>query len=66
VPSGELVTTVNPSPQPYFDRLAATVEQLGATRSVLRQVIVLAGDAATLSNEQLRERLAALAEACGR
>jgi hypothetical protein len=43
------ITTVNP--RPYFDRLAATVEQLGATRSVLRQVISLADDAATLSDE---------------
>ncbi len=25
------------TPQPYLDRLAATVEQLGATRSALRQ-----------------------------
>jgi hypothetical protein len=39
------ITTVNP--QPYFDCLAATVEQLGATRSVLRQVIMLADDAAS-------------------
>jgi hypothetical protein len=31
--------------QPYFDRLAATVEQLDATRSVLRQVITLADHA---------------------
>ncbi len=62
---GEL-TTVNPSPQPYCDRLAATVEQLGTTRSILRQVIALADDSATLSNEQLRDRLAALAESCGR
>ncbi len=59
------MTTVNPSPQPYFDRLAATVEQLGATRSVLRQVIALADDSATLSNE-LRDRLAVLAEAGAR
>jgi ribosomal protein L37AE/L43A len=52
-------TTVNP--QPYFDRLAATVEQLGATRSVLRTVITLAGDSATLSDKELRDRLLALA-----
>jgi hypothetical protein len=31
------ITVVNP--QPYFDRLAATVERLGATRSVLRAVL---------------------------
>jgi transposase-like protein len=38
-------TTVNP--QPYLDRLAAAVEQLSAPRSILRQVITLADDAAT-------------------
>ncbi|HEV7831690.1 MAG TPA: hypothetical protein VGP04_23225 [Pseudonocardiaceae bacterium] len=37
------ITTVNP--QPYYDRLGATVEQVGATRSVLRQLIRLSGDA---------------------
>jgi hypothetical protein len=50
------------SPQPYFDRLAATVEQLGATRSVLRAVITLADDAATLPDQELRDRLLALAD----
>jgi hypothetical protein len=54
------ITIVNP--QPYFDRLAATVEQLDATRSVLRQVVSLADDAATLSDLELRDRLLALAE----
>ena len=34
-------------PQPYFDRLAAAVEQLSAPRSILRQVITLADDATT-------------------
>lgn len=51
------------SPQPFLDRLAATVEQLSATRSVLRQVIVLADDSDTLTNGELRDRLTALAEA---
>jgi hypothetical protein len=54
------ITVVNP--RPYFDRLAATVEQLGATRSVLRAVITLADDAATLSDRELRDRLLALAD----
>jgi hypothetical protein len=46
----------------YFERLAATVEQLGATRSVLRQMITLADDAATLTDAELRDRLLALAD----
>jgi hypothetical protein len=54
------ITVVNP--RPYFDRLAATVEQLGATRSVLRAVVTLAEDAATLSDQELRARLLALAD----
>ena len=29
------------NPQPYFDQLAATVERLSATRSVLRRIIAL-------------------------
>jgi hypothetical protein len=49
----------------YCDRLAATVEQLGATRSVLRQVITLADDAATLSDEEVWDRLLALADRAG-
>jgi hypothetical protein len=40
------ITVANP--QPYFDQLAATVEQLGAARSVLRHVITLADDASAL------------------
>jgi hypothetical protein len=54
------ITTV--TPQPYLDRLTASVEQLGATRSVLRQVISLADDVATLSDTELRDRLLALAD----
>jgi hypothetical protein len=53
------------APQPYFDRLAATVEQLGAARSRLRQVCALADDAATITDQQLRDRLLALAS-CAR
>jgi hypothetical protein len=54
------ITVVNP--RQYLDRLAATVEQLGATRSVLRQVITLADDAPGLTDEQLRNRLVMLAD----
>ncbi|MGH3885514.1 MAG: hypothetical protein ACRDSZ_02920 [Pseudonocardiaceae bacterium] len=52
-------TTVNP--QPYLDRLTAAVEQLAAPRSILRQIITLADDAPTLPDQELRERLLALA-----
>jgi hypothetical protein len=48
------ITTVNP--QPYLDRLGATVEQLGATRSVLRQLIMLSGEAPGLTDEQPAEQ----------
>jgi ribosomal protein L37AE/L43A len=54
------ITTV--TPQPYFDRLAVTVERFGATRSVLRQVITPTDDAATLWDQELRDRLLALAD----
>jgi hypothetical protein len=58
------ISLVNPRGQrpAYFDRLAATVERLGATRSVLRAVITLADDAAMLSDAELRDRLLALAD----
>jgi hypothetical protein len=52
-------------PQLYFDHLAATVEQLGAARSMLRQICTLADDAATITDQQLRDRLLALAS-CAR
>jgi hypothetical protein len=42
----------------FFNQLAATVEQLSATRSALRHIIALADNSATLSNEELRNRLA--------
>jgi hypothetical protein len=54
------ITVVNP--RLYFDRLAATVEQLGATRSVLRQLIRLSGDAPGLTDEQLRNQFIRLAD----
>jgi hypothetical protein len=41
------------NPQPCLDRLTAGIEQLGAPQSILRQVITLAGDAATLSDQEL-------------
>ena len=53
------ITVVNP--HPYFDRLAATVE-LAVARSVLRHVIMLADDAATLLDKELRDQLLALAD----
>ena len=57
------ISLVNHGQRPsYFDQLAATVEQLGATRSVLRAVITLADDAATLPDKELRDRLLALAD----
>lgn len=46
-------TTVNP--KPYLDRLTAALEQLSAPRSILRQVITLADDAATLSHVLQRD-----------
>ena len=57
------ISLVNHGQRPaYFDRLAATVERLGATRSVLRAVITLADDSATLPDTELRDRLLALAD----
>jgi hypothetical protein len=50
------ISLVNHGQRPaYFD-------QLDATRSVLRQVITLAGDSATLSDPELRDCLLALAD----
>ena len=46
----------------YFGQLAATVEEIGRLRWLLRQVITLADDAPGLSDEQLRNRLTALAD----
>jgi hypothetical protein len=57
------ISPVNHGQRPaYFELLAATVEQLGATRSVLRAVVTLADDAPTITDQQLRDRLLALAE----
>ncbi len=50
------------SPRPYFDRLVAAVERLNAARSLSRQLRVLAEEAPTITNEQLADRLLALAD----
>ncbi|MGH3823347.1 MAG: hypothetical protein ACRDRA_11045 [Pseudonocardiaceae bacterium] len=49
------------SPRPLLDQLTVTVE-LAAMRSVLRELIRLAGQAPVLTEEQLRFRLLALAQ----
>jgi transposase-like protein len=46
----------------YFEQLAATVEEIGRLRWLLRQVVTLADDAPTLTDDHLRARLASLAE----
>jgi hypothetical protein len=46
----------------YFAQLAATVEECGRLRWALGQVVTLADDAPRLSDEQLRDRLLALAD----
>lgn len=53
------------APQLHLDRLAATVQQLNAARLVLRQVITLADDADTLTDQELRARLLTLARGAG-
>lgn len=52
-------TTTNP--QLHLDRFTATVGQLAAARSILREVVALADDAPQLADEQLRARLPTLA-----
>ncbi|MGH3825276.1 MAG: hypothetical protein ACRDRA_20920 [Pseudonocardiaceae bacterium] len=52
------ITVVNP--RPFLDRLTATVE-LAAARPVLREIITLADQASTLTDDQLQFRLRALA-----
>lgn len=46
--------------------LGTVVEEIGRLRWVLRQVVVLADIAPTITNEQLRDRLVALAASCAR
>jgi hypothetical protein len=57
------VTVVNP--RLFLECLTGTVE-LAAARSVLRGVITLADQMPTLTDEQLRLRLVALAEVAAR
>ena len=53
------LTTTNP--QLYLDHLTATVEQLDAARSILREVVALAADAPQLADVEIRDRLLTLA-----
>jgi hypothetical protein len=53
------------NPQLHLDRLAAMVQQLNAARFVLRQVITLADDADTLTDQELRARLLTLGRGAG-
>jgi hypothetical protein len=48
--------------QPFLDHLAAAVERLNAARSLSRQLHALADETPTITNEQLADRLAALAD----
>jgi hypothetical protein len=48
----------------YFEQLAATVEEIGRLRWLLGHVVILADDAPTLADVDLRDRLRALAESC--
>jgi hypothetical protein len=57
---GWAITTVNP--QPYLDRLTAAVERLTAARSLSRRLHALAEEAPMITNEELRDRLLALAD----
>ena len=59
---GCATTTGARSPQPYLDRLTAAVERLNTARSLSRQLRALADDAPTITNEQLADQLAALAD----
>ena len=49
-------------PLAYFDQLTATVKERGRSRWMLGQIISLAEDAPGLTDEQLRDRLLALAD----
>jgi ribosomal protein L37AE/L43A len=48
------------NPHLYLDRLAEAVAEAGRLRWLLRQVVQLADDAPTITDEQLRIRLRAL------
>jgi CTP:molybdopterin cytidylyltransferase MocA len=60
------ISVVNPHLRSgYLAGLAAAVEQVGAARWILRQVVQLADQAPQLADEQLRAQLVALAK-CAR
>lgn len=46
--------------------LGATAQEIGRLRRTLRQLCTLADQAPTITNEQLRDRLTALADSCAR
>ncbi|MGH3839832.1 MAG: hypothetical protein ACRDS0_00010 [Pseudonocardiaceae bacterium] len=52
---------VNPHLRRAYGDLAMAVEEIGRLRWTLRQVVQLAGDAPTITDQQLRARLVALA-----
>ncbi|MGH3709869.1 MAG: hypothetical protein ACRDRU_08160 [Pseudonocardiaceae bacterium] len=57
-----VISLVNPHLRPaHHADWAAAVEEIRRLRATLRQVITLAGDALALTDEQLRDRLLALA-----
>ncbi len=56
-----VISVVNPHLRPTHLADLAAVEEIGRLRRTLRQVITLADDAPTLTDEQLRDRLLALA-----
>lgn len=56
------VSVVNPLVRPaYLADLAAAAEEIGRLRWTVRQVCALADEAATITDQQLRDRLLALA-----
>ncbi|MBV9142836.1 MAG: hypothetical protein JO115_18310 [Pseudonocardiales bacterium] len=56
-----MISVVNPHLRPaHHADLAAAVEEISRLRWALRQVITLADDAPTLTDQQLRGRLLAL------
>jgi hypothetical protein len=57
-----VISVVNPHLRPaHHADLAAAVEEIGRLRATLRQVITLADDALTFTDQQLRDRLLTLA-----
>jgi hypothetical protein len=64
-PGGVAVSEPTSDRPAYFDQLTATVEEIRRLRWTLRQVCALADDAPTITDQQLRDRLLALAS-CAR